>query len=75
MGRVSGGVLLGEGENSGVLCPQFSRLRFAVVVVDVLLVVSFVSVGRVVVKLICEQVRAFEPPMDRFHTGAPTAQA
>lgn len=58
---MSGGVLLGEGENSGVLCPRFSRLRFAVVVVDVLLVVSFVSVGRVVVKLICEQVRAFEP--------------
>lgn len=25
MGRVSGGVLLGEGENSGVLCPRFSR--------------------------------------------------
>lgn len=42
-----------------VFCARDSAVRFVVVVVDVL-VVSFVSVGRVVVKLICEEVRALE---------------
>lgn len=37
-----------------------SAARFVVVVVDVVPVVSFVSVGRVVVELICEEVRALD---------------